>query len=91
MGTLQIKRGLTFFLLGLASLVLLGCRALPGVPQAAGGPVTLGIAIDPSAPEEVRVTWEPGDVTIQEAEVSVTEGGGAQRTITVVLQLGDRP
>lgn len=45
----------------------------------------------PSAPEEVRVTWEPGDVTIQEAEVSVTEGGGAQRTITVVLQLGDRP
>lgn len=74
MGTLQIKRGLTFFLLGLTSLVLLGCRALPG---------------DPSAPEEVRVTWEPGDVTIQEAEVSVTEGGGARRTITVVLQLGD--
>ena len=76
MGTLQIKRGLAFFLLGLTSLVLLGCRALPGVPQ---------------APEEVRVTWEPGDITIQEAEVSVTEGGGAQRTITVVLQLGDRP
>lgn len=52
MGTLQIKRGLTFFLLGLTSLVLLGCRALPGAPQAAGGPVTLGVAIDPSAPEE---------------------------------------
>ena len=91
MGTLQIKRGLTFFLLGLTSLLLLGCRALPGVPQAADGPVTLGVAIDPSAPEEIRVTWEPGDITIQEAEVSVTESGGAQRTITVVLQLGNRP
>ena len=78
--------------------LLWGCRAFPGAPQppykeeAEGTPVTLGITVDPSSPEEVSVIWEPEHVSVMGTEVTVTyTDTGVPRTVTVVLQLGDRP
>ena len=57
-----------------------------------GTPVTLGITVDPSSPEEVSVIWEPEHVSVMGTEVTVTyTDTGVPRTVTVVLQLGDRP
>ena len=98
MRALQTKRVLLLFLLSLTASLLWGCRAFPGVPQppytaeAEGTPVTLGITVDPSSPEEVSVIWEPEHVSVMGTEVTVTyTDTGVPHTVTVVLQLGDRP
>lgn len=98
MRALQTKRVLLLFLLSLTASLLWGCRTFPGVPQppykeeAEGTPVTLGVTVDPSSPEEVSVIWEPEHVSIMGTEVTVTyTDTGVPRTVTVVLQLEDQP
>ncbi len=98
MRALQTKGLLLLCLLSLTASLLWGCRAFPGVPQppykeeAEGTPVTFGITVDPSSPEEVSVIWEPEHVSVMGTEVTVTyTDTGVPRTVTVVLQLGDRP
>ncbi len=98
MRALKTKRVLLLFLLNLTASLLWGCRVFPGAPQppygeeAEGTPVTLGITVDPSSPEEVSVIWEPEHVSVMGTEVTVTyTDTGVPRMVTVVLQLGDRP
>ena len=98
MRALKTKGLLLLFLLSLTAVLLWGCRVFPGAPQppygeeTEGTPVTLGITVDPSSPEEVSVIWEPERISIMGTEVTVTyTDTGVPRTVTVVLQLGDRP
>lgn len=92
MQALSLKRILPVVLLLLTASLLPGCRMFPGgqaqKEKAAGAPVTLGITIDPAAPEEVGITWEPESVSIEETEVAVTyDDSGTPRTVTVTVQM----
>lgn len=91
MRALSLKRILPAVILVLTAALLPGCRMFPGQVQekeAAGGPMALGITIDPTAPEEVGITWEPEGVSIAGAEVTVTyDDSSTPRTVTVTIQL----
>lgn len=92
MRALSLKRILPAVILVLTAALLPGCRMFPGEQvqekEAAGAPMTLGIMIDPTAPEEVGITWEPESVSIEGAEVTVTyDDSSTPRTVTVTIQL----
>ena len=86
MRALQTKGLLLLCLLSLTAVLLWGCRAFPGVPQPPYKEEAEG------TPEEVSVIWEPEHVSVMGTEVTVTyTDTGVPHTVTVVLQLGDRP
>lgn len=92
MQSLSLKRILPVFLLLLTASLLPGCRMFPGgqvqEEKAPDAPVTLGITIDPAAPEEVGITWEPENLAIEGTEVTVTyDDSGMPRTVTVTVQM----
>lgn len=92
MQALSLKRILPVVLLLLTASLLPGCRMFPRgqvyEEKAADAPVTLGITIDPAVPEEVGITWEPENVSIEGTEVAVTyDDSGMPRTVTVTVQM----
>ena len=92
MQAFSLKRILSVVLFLLSASLLSGCRMFPGgqvqEEKATSAPVTLGITIDPAAPEEVGITWEPESVAIGGTEVAVTyDDSGMPRTVTVTVQM----
>lgn len=94
MRALRPKRILLIILLGLSAVLLTGCRVFSGVAGRSqvegttGAPVTLGITIAPTVPEEVGITWEPESVSIEGTEITVTyDDSGMPHIVTVTVQL----
>ena len=70
-------------------LILSGCSLLPPLSpaQAADAPsASLELQLGAARPEDVVLTWNPAAITVNRAEVSVTEDS-ASHTVTVTIQL----
>lgn len=78
------------FLSSLLLLILSGCSLLPPLsPEQAAEdapPASLELQLGTALPEDIVLTWNPAAVTVNRAEVSVTEGS-AGHTVTVTIQL----
>ena len=86
-------RPITALLLGLLAGLLLcalsGCSLLPPLsPSRAKESIhtALEVHLGSALPEDVALSWDPDVVTLDSAEVSVTENGPS-RVMTVTIQL----
>lgn len=86
------KRGKPFCFITVvlaAAYLLSGCGILPSPSQTEEpAPTALELRLGSALPEDVVLTWDPEAVTVDKAEVSVSEGGSnPSRTVTVTIQL----
>lgn len=89
-----MKRIFVVLLLSL-TLLLTGCQgglpfSFPEEASASRPPITLELSLDPSAPENLHISWGPSALeladALKEAEVTFTGGeSGAPESITVRL------
>lgn len=72
-----------------AAFLLSGCGILPAPSQIEeSAPAVLELRLGSVLPEDVVLTWDPAVVAVDNAEVSVSEGGSnSSHTVTVTIQL----
>ena len=86
---LRSTTALLFALLSSLFLCLLsGCSLLPPLSPEPAEDTALTLRLGSALPEDIVLSWDPAAVTVDRAEVSVTEDSpGLPRTVTVTIQL----
>ena len=78
------SRRIRFLSLALGLLLLGGWGALPLSRREEPDAARLTISFHSAAPEDVTIEWEPADMAVDSAEVSLSGGGGEDASAMIV-------
>ena len=84
------SRRIRFLSLALGLLLLAGCGGLPLSRREGPAAARLTISFHAAAPEDVTIEWEPADMAVDSAEVSLS-GGEAEEASAIIVTVRLRP